>query len=831
MAKKIDKANMIDVLRDNYMIYAKSTIIDRSFPFIDGYKPVQRKVLYDMHELGLEKKVVKSARVVGDTMGKYHPHGDASIYGTMCTMAHTTEGRNAPEIEAHGCFGRVWSTYTIPPAAMRYTEAKLTKLASECHFNGLNSNAVDFIENFDNTATEPVLLPVMYPNIIINTTSGVACGIKTYIPSYTLKNACEATIGLLNGFIKDYEGLVDALDAPDFQTGGIINMSREQKLELVQYGVTKGVYITSRYTVDNKKNELTIYEIPYNTNCEKIVKQIEECIKERKIAGLTRVVNGSDKKGLGIVVYYQRGYTAEEIFKYLCAYTDVQTRISFQTKFIHIDKNTGNMSYKEVGIYDLLNEYWIPWRIDVIRRMNQYQLDKIAIDLHKARAWDLVGDRIREYVEILLDNNKAQAKEIHMERFELDEEQENALIANTLDSLTLDGVLRMRDKIKKLEEEVLRIQQFISNEKAIKKQMIEELRMVIKKFAIPRKSSSEEFATLIHLTKEEATAIRDEEVWVGITERCRLKKALTEKDADNFKSKVENGDSLWVTYQMNNKDSLLVFTTAGYVYKLPVNELDSSTRTLFKDSAWRFISKDASDAHEQLDRKSDIFYISPLGKGRDGFNIVYRRGLVKKIRYDVYNSKRKVYKKAFPEYEDNGFIIDYDEMLLVTTLGRATIWDISEMNEIENPSKGNLLDRLPKMKEDEEIASVYNLEDIKGYMTEDMIEHFRKRYWVKARRKPYDLTACLLKYKQDLRLQEEMLARQEEENTNELGTVSSEGLDVTEGLSDTSAEDLTEETVEKVQIESGTSLDELSHESKIDDDLESDTVYNSGDLL
>lgn len=761
---------MKDVMRDNYMTYAKSTIIERSFPFIDGYKPVQRKVLYDMHELGLDKKSVKSARVVGDTMGKYHSHGDSSIYGTMCQMADTTEGRNAPEIEAHGCFGRVWSTSTIPPAAMRYTEAKLTKLASECHFNGLNSNAVDFVENFDNTTTEPVLLPVMFPNIIVNTTSGLACGIKTYIPSYSLKNVCKATIGLLDGSIKDYDGLVDALDAPDFQTGGIINMSREQKLELVRDGVTKGVYITSRYRVDDKKNELTIYEIPYNTNCEKIVKQIEDCIKEKRIAGITRVVNGSDKDGLGIVVYYQRGYTAEEVFKYLCAYTDVQTRISYQTKFIHIDSNTGNMNYKEPGIYSLLNDYWIPWRIDVIKRINQFQLDKLEIDLHKAKAWDLVGDRIREYVEILLNNNKKEAREIHMQTFGLDEMQEDTLISNVLENLTLDGVLRMRDKIKKTEEDVKKIQDFISNEKSIKKQIIDEQRMISKKYGTERKSSSEEFATLIQLTKEEATAIRDEEVWVGITEKCRLKKALTEKDAANFESKVEKDDVLWVTYQMNNKDSLLVLTTAGYIYKLPVNSLDSSTRTLFKDSAWRFISKDASDAHELLERKSDIFYIAPLGKGRDSFNIVYRRGLIKKIRYDVYASKRKVFKKAFPEYEDTGFIIDYDEMLLVTTMGRAIIWDISEMNQIDNPSKGNLLDRLPKMKEDEEIAAVYNLEDLRSYMSSDMIEYFKKRYWMKAKRKPYNLPLVLMQYKKDLRLQEE--------NQKEVDTEESEVVEV-----------------------------------------------------
>lgn len=1143
MAKKYDKVSMLDIMRDNYMIYAKSTIIDRSFPFIDGYKPVQRKILYSMHELGLETHAAKSARVVGDVMGKYHPHGNLAIYEAMCQMGDTVESRNAPEVQATGCFGKSWSTISIPKAHERYcilgksmvstnlgvykiedlekfadgedidlyvkgysdknyhvskffdsgehdvitiklnngmeltgtynhpvmvlnnkmefswkllpelkvgdkillsrydndlfgsnndileakmlgcmisdgyitaqnsiginntdiemikpvkewfdkqvenqanindigkgcydycienkelchafiekyqfaskienkiipqcvfngtreyiknflsylfegdanvytestsivystyskelvhqlqvlllqsfgilssisfskgeeyklyissldlerfrdkigfvsnikkekliecinilkskdriesdsyyinielsnylqsilpnhwdakgysyvniknierckndltdeqykhfydlvsnyvtieikeivkekepqrvyslkvddeshsfcangfinhnTEAKLTKLVADCHFKGLHKDAVDFIENFDNTLKEPLLLPVIYPNIIVNTSSGVACGIRTYIPCYTLKNACEATIGLLNGKIKTNEALADALDAPDFQTGGIINMTHEQKMELVTTGATRGIYITSRYKFDPKKNEMTIYEIPYNTTCEKITSQIEECIKERKIQGITRVVNGADKDGLGIVVFIQRGYNVEDVFKYLCAFTDVQTKISFQTKFIHIDPETGSMNYKEVGIYELLDSYWIPWRMEVIRRMNRFELKKLEEDRHKLLALDIVGDRIREYVDIVLENNRKEAREKHLTTFDIDEIQEDYMLSCSIDSLTLDGVLRARDKINKLTEEVNKITIFISDEKSIKKQMIDELNMVIKKYSIPRKSSSEDIGTLVHLTKEEATAISDEEVWVGITEKCRLKKAMTEKDADNFESKVESGDALWVTYQMNNKDNLLVYTTAGCIYKLPVNSLDSSARTNFKDSAWRFISKDSEDVHRELERKSDIFFISPLGKGKDGFNIVYREGLVKKIRYDAYNSKRKIYRKAFPEYDDRGFIVDYDEMLLMTTMGRALVTDVSHLLDSDTPTKSSTLQRLPKLREGEEIVAVYCVDDLKGFISDEVIDYYRKKYWVRAKRGAYDITSSL----------------------------------------------------------------------------------------
>jgi DNA gyrase subunit A len=947
MAKNIDTADMKDVLRDNYMIYAKSTIIDRSFPFIDGYKPVQRKVLYSMHELGLEKKKAKSARVVGDVMGKYHAHGDclrantlvfttddgiytikeayenqkdipimavdvktgkimsakarafrigqytdkiyhiclsngaklectnnhpillhtfrykkaedivvgdvlftkdyelhneeyssgllsvtdvyieevnkepmydftvdsyenmlipmkgtdgvikfisvhnSSIYGAMCQMAETVEGRNAAEIEPTGCFGKIWSTISVPPAAMRYTEAKLSKIASFAHFNGLNDDAVDFVENFDNTLKEPVLLPVMYPNIIVNTSSGLACGIRTYIPCYTLKNACEATIGLLDGSIKTPEALADALDAPDFQTGGIVNMSHEQKMELVTTGVTKGIYLTSRYRFDPKKNEITIYEIPYNTNCEKITTQIEDCIKERRIAGITRVVNGADKDGLGIVVYIQRGYNVEDVFKYLCAYTDVQTRMSFQTKFVHIDPVTKDMMYKEVGIYELLDSYWIPWRIDVIRRMNQHQLDKLESDRHKFQALDIVGDRIREYVEIVLNNTRKDARELHLKTFDIDEIQEDYMLSCSIDSLTLDGVLRARDKINKLTSDINTITKFIHDEVAIKKQIISELKTIVKRFAIPRKSSSEEITTLVHLTKEEATAISDEAVWVGITEKCKLKKAMTEKDADNFASKVEAGDALWVTYPMNNKDSLLVYTTAGCVYKLPVNSLDASARTTIKDSAWRFISKDADDVHQELDRKSEIFYISPLGKGKDGFNIVYREGLVKKIRYDSYTSSRKLYRKSFPEYDNRGFIIDYDEMLLMTTMGRAIVADVSGLLESEKPTKGSTLQRLPKLREGEEVSAVYSLEDLKMFVTSEVLEYYRKKYWVRAKRGAYDITT-------GIKLLTAYLSRVGTEEDSEASDTDSEVIDsVTSGNNDI-VEEIKQETSETV---------------------------------
>lgn len=611
------------------------------------------------------------------------------------------------------------------------TEAKLTKCISECAFDGINNDAVDFIDNHDNTLQEPVLLPIKFPNIIVNTSSGVACGIRTYIPCYTLKNACEATIGLLNGKIIDCEGLALALDAPDFQTGGIINMSFEQKMDLVKTGITKGIYLTGRYKVN--KQEMTIYELPYNTSCEKVTSQIEDCIKERKISGITRVVNGADKDGLGVVVFLQKGFEAEDIFKYLCAFTDVQTRMSFQTKFINIDSKTKSLNYKEVGIFELLNDYWIPWRIETIRRIKRYKLSKLQIDKHRAEAWIKIGDDIPTYVDILVHNMREDAKRIHIEKYGLDEEQEEYLLHHNVDGITLDGVLRAKNKLNDILREENEYTIFIEDEDAIKKYIISELKDVVKKYSIPRKSSSEEFGTLVHLTKEEATAIPDEEVWIGITEKCKLKKASSEKDAENFCSKVEENDAIWKIYPMNNKDKLIVLTTAGFIYKVPVHSLDSSTRTNFKDSVWRFVNKDAKDRHKELEGRSDTFYIAPFGDGKNGFNIVYNKGYIKKIRFDAYQS-RSIYRDQFPEYNENGFVVPYDRLLCITNQNRAKIVDLTYMYDSEKATKGNTLYRFSKLKDGEEIMCVLPLDKISECLTDEMIIYYTKRYFVRIRR-------------------------------------------------------------------------------------------------
>lgn len=611
------------------------------------------------------------------------------------------------------------------------TEAKLTKCISECAFEDINNDAVDFIDNHDNTIKEPVLLPVKFPNIIVNTSSGVACGIKVYIPCYTLKNACEATIGLLTGKIKDYEGLARALDAPDFQTGGVINMSFEQKLELVKTGNTKGIYLTGRYKMN--KQEMTIYELPYNTSCEKVTSQIEDCIKDRKIPGITRVVNGADKDGLGVVVFIQKGYEAEDIFKYLCAFTDVQTKMSFQTKFIHIDSETHNLNYKELGIFELLQDYWIPWRIETIRRVNRHKLGKLQIERHKLEAWVNIGDDIPTYVNILLNNTREDAKKIHMEKYGLDDEQEEYMLNHKVDGITIDGVLRAKSKLSDLLQNEKNYEDFIADEVAIKKQIVVELKDIVKKYATERKSSSEEFATLVHLSKEEATAIPDEDIWVGITEKGKLKKASNEKDSENFASKIDDNDSLWKVYPMNNKDKLLALTTAGFIYKFPVYSLDSSTRTNFKDSIWRFVNKDSKDKHKELEVRSDAFYVTPFGEGKDGFNIVYRTGYIKKIRFDAFQG-RNIYRDQFPEYDEQGFIVTYDKMLCITNQNRAKVIDLSYMYDYDKPTKSNTLYRLSKLKLGEEIMCVLPLDEISSYLGEDLISYYTKRYFVRIRR-------------------------------------------------------------------------------------------------
>ena len=262
------------VLVTNYLPYAKSVIISRAFPGIDGLKPSQRRILYTMYDMGLiNGGRTKSSNIVGRTM-RLHPHGDSSIYDTLVRMSEGYGALNVPYIDSKGNFGKVYSD-DLAYAAPRYTEAKLSKVCKEM-FNGIDENAVDFVDNFDSTMLEPSLLPVAFPSILVNYSSGIAVGMSSTIPSFALKNVCEATIGMLKGDIGDVGQLMDTLGVPEFTTGGFVHATRE---DLIKLGRTGRANFTISGSVAVYSDRIVIYEIPYKTKSEKIMADIEKYAK------------------------------------------------------------------------------------------------------------------------------------------------------------------------------------------------------------------------------------------------------------------------------------------------------------------------------------------------------------------------------------------------------------------------------------------------------------------------------------------------------------------------------------------------------------------------
>ena len=288
------------LLLSNYLPYGKYTIVSRAIPGLDGLKPVQRRILYSMHNNGLGKpdaNTTKSVKIVGDVMGKYHPHGDSSIYGALVGMSTGYEGFNIPYIRGKGSFGKVYSR-DLQCAAPRYTEAKLTPICAE-FFDGIKEDAVDIVDNFDGTEKEPVILPVKFPSILVNASAGVAVGISSNIPSFSLTNVCKATHGVLTGSITAAAGLANVLGAPEFTTGGFLHADARSLEKLCETG--KGTFTISG-RVEVYSNQIVITEIPYCTTAEDIMDAIDEHMKDDTLKGVKNIRDEIGLDGLRIVV-------------------------------------------------------------------------------------------------------------------------------------------------------------------------------------------------------------------------------------------------------------------------------------------------------------------------------------------------------------------------------------------------------------------------------------------------------------------------------------------------------------------------------------------------
>ena len=653
------------LLLTNYLPYAKYTIVSRAIPSLDGLKPVQRRIVYSMSNLGLGKpdaSTMKSVRIVGDVMGKYHPHGDSSIYGALVTMSSGYEAFNVPYVKSKGSFGKKYSR-DLQCAAPRYTEAMLTPICSE-FFDGIKENSVDIVDNFDGTEKEPSILPVKFPSILVNSSAGVAVGISSNIPSFSLTNVCNATIGILDGTIKDAEALAPVLSAPEFTTGGFLHASNESLVKLCKTG--KGTFVISG-RVQVYSNQIVIDEIPYCTTAEDIIDAIEDNIKAGTLLGVKDVRDEIGLDGLRLVVEIKSGYNSRDVLRELCRLTPLRSKVSFRTRVIL------NGRYKELGLYDLLTN-WVEFREQCIQRMYAFRLEKDTEKEYLLSTWDHIKDHIAEVVNMIAKNKDAVAKQLLMQNYGLEDAQAEYLLDMKIRNITTDRAEKALAELADTRSRIAYSNKVITDTNERHSIIKNELLEIIKKYG------SENKTTLAEELKEEdnkaqEVKISDELTTVIMTKGGYIRRLTSMNDLAGKYS--INGEEEVFRWSIRNNEYLLAFDRFGTVHKILVDDIDQSRGKL----------TDKLYEKAGLEKAEDLIYADACGDYTGYFNLIYPNGRGTRVYYESASGNRKQYKGLYDEVEPGRFwITKENQFFMVTSRQKAAYCDITLLGAISNRS-------------------------------------------------------------------------------------------------------------------------------------------------
>ncbi len=556
--------SITNVLETNYMPYAMSVIVSRAIPEIDGFKPAHRKLLYTMYKMGLLNGAKqKSAKVVGQTM-VLNPHGDAAIYETLVRLTTGKECLLHPFIESKGSFGKQYSEMAY--AASRYTECKLAKISEEI-FDGIDRDAVDFVDNYDSTTTEPVVLPTSFPNILVSPNSGIAVGMASDICSFNLREVCEVTSAYLRNENITTEEIMEILKAPDFSTGGLLIYNKDKIREVYETG-RGSLKIRAKYVYDKSENRIEVLQIPYTTTLEKIRESMIQLAKDGKLKDVSDVRDEIDINGFKMAIDLKRGTDPEKLMQKLFKLTKLED--DFKCNFNIL---VGGVP-QTLGIKQILEE-WCAFRIECLRRTFIYDLAKKTDKLHL-----LFGLR-----SILLDIDKAIAiirgteneKDVVpnlMKGFNIDEVQAEYVADIKLRNLNKQYILKRIEEIESLEKEIEELKLLISSERRIKTRIIKQLTEIANKYGVPRKTYIIDSEDIVEPDTEESVPDYPCEAFLSIEgyfKKCTLA-SLRGNDIQKFK---EN-DFLRTKFITNNKDEVLFFTSDAQVYKSRLNDFEDT---------------------------------------------------------------------------------------------------------------------------------------------------------------------------------------------------------------------------------------------------------------
>lgn len=577
---KVHEVDLKKTMETSYIDYAMSVIAARALPDVrDGLKPVQRRVLYSMIELnnGPDKPHRKCARIVGDTMGKYHPHGDSSIYGALVNMAQEWSTRY-PLVDGHGNFGSVDGDGA---AAMRYTEARLSKISMEM-LADINKNTVDFTPNFDETEVEPSVLPSRYPNLLVNGTTGIAVGMATNIPPHNLREVISAVVKLIDNRVYEdrdtrIEELLEIVKGPDFPTGAMILGTRGiEEAYRTGRGKVRVRAVTNIESMPNGKSKIIVTELPYMVNKARLIEKIAELVRDKKIEGITGLTDESDRQGMRISIELKKDANANVILNQLYKHTQLQDTFGV------IMLALVNGEPKVLNLLDML-KYYLKHQEEVVTRRTQYELNKAEERAHILEGLLIALDHIDEVIQIIRSSqNTPAAKERLMERFSLSEVQSQAIVDMRLRALTGLERERLESEYKELMEKIKELKAILADEKKLLGVIREEMLIISEKFSDERRTSIgfDEF----DISMEDLIPV--ENTVIAMTNLGYIKRMTI----DNFKSQHRGGKGIkgMQTLEEDYIEDLLMttthhfimfFTNKGKVYRLKAYEIPEASRT------------------------------------------------------------------------------------------------------------------------------------------------------------------------------------------------------------------------------------------------------------
>lgn len=655
-AGEVVEQHITDTLEVNYMPYAMSVIMSRAIPEIDGFKPSHRKLLYTMYKMGLlQGGTIKSANIVGRTM-QLNPHGDAAIYETMIRLARGNESLLHPYVESKGNFGKSYSK-NMQYAASRYTEAKLAPISAEL-FRDIDKDTVDFVPNYDNTMTEPTLLPVTFPSVLVNANMGIAVGMASNICSFNLKEICDTTVAL----IKDpYADITETLKAPDFIGGGQILYDEDKMNEIFRTG--RGSFkIRAKYSYDKKNNCIDIYEIPATTTTEAIIDKIVELAKGGKVKEISDIRDETDKKGLKITIDLKRGTDADKLMKKLYKMTPLED--SFGCNFNVLIAGTPRV----LGVRELLLE-WIAFRTECVNRRVFFDLSKAKDRLHLLEGLQKILLDIDKAIRIIRSTDEeSEVVPNLMIGFGIDKIQADYVAEIKLRHLNREYILKKTEDIEKLRAEIEDMEDILASRSRVKKIIVNELSDVVKNYDKPRRSE------IIYTSDIDDESEPDEEipnypVTLFFTKEGYFKKITPQSLRMSGEQKLKENDEIIETVEAANNTELLFFTDKCRVYKAKAADFDDSKASVLGDYV-------ASKLEMEPDENAVYMAVTTDYKGFMLF--FFENGKLAKIDLSAYETKTnrkkliKAYCEKFPVV--NMFCVTEDkEYVMKSTSGRILL--------------------------------------------------------------------------------------------------------------------------------------------------------------